>query len=214
MKKKPFVDHKDIVSFLEVLSNYCVFYFGEREGLELYNYYCNNYVYIIPAMKNGKYVHGEKFSRLQLIFIKIKADVFFNRIEVYYVTWPYNKGEIKQIDFGLFELTCFDFYEAFGEFEMSKGEKARLGFSSKLLNLLLPPQKGLLFNHDEWRNKDTVLMEGLYTELKKRNLDIIREYGKSFREFGKDEFLNYIEQKIRKTPQQLSLALWLIVRER
>lgn len=213
MNQKTPVIHKDIVFFLEALSKYCIFYFGEKEGLALYNYYCNNYVYIIPAIKNGKHVYGEKFSKLQLIFTKIKADIFFNKIDIYHVKWPYDSGAIKQIDFELFELTCFSFYEALGESEHNAEERLKLGFSSKVLSLLLPPKKELLFNHEEGSNKDTILLEGLYAELKKRNPDIIKEYGKSFNELSRDELVDYIDKRIKKTPQHISYALWLIIRK-
>ena len=208
MIKKTLVDHKDIIGFLEVQSRYSVFYFGEKKGLELYNYYCNNYVYIIPAMKNGKHVYGEKFSMLQLIFTKIKADVFFSGIDIYQLKWPYDTGEIKQIDFELFELTCYSFYEGFGELIINE-ERLKLGFSNKILALLLPPKKGLLFNHDEWNSKNILLMDRLYVELKKRDPDIIKEYGKSFREFSKNEFIDYIDKKMKGSTQQISYALWV-----
>lgn len=213
MDRKTTIDHNDIVFFLEVLLKYCIFYFGEEEGNALYDYYCNNHGEIMLLIKEEKHTYGEKFSKLQLILTKIKSDVFFNKIAIYFVKWPYDKGEVKQVDYELFDLTCFHFYEALGESKIYKEEKLKLGFNRTILDLLLPPKKDCLFNHDERYNKNTALLERLYAELKRRNSDIIQKYGKNFWQLTKDEFSSYIDQKIEKTPQHLINALWYRIKE-
>src|SRR5215813_3775106 len=99
MNKNTSIEHKDIVFFLEVLSKYCVFYFGDEEGLVLYHYYCNNHADIISEIQKGSRVYGEKLFRIYLIFSKIKTDTFFNNIDIYHVQWPYDKGEVQRVDF-------------------------------------------------------------------------------------------------------------------
>lgn len=213
MDQKGLADPKNIVFFLEVFLKYCIFYFGEEEGKALYDYYCHNHGEIVVCIKDGKHVYGEKFSKIHLILTKIKSDVFFNKIDIYYVKWPYDKGEIKRVDFELFDLTCFHFYEALGESKIYKEEKLKLGFYRNILDLLLPPKKDCLFNHDERYNKNTALLERLYVELKRRNADVIQKYGKNFWQLTKDEFSSYIDQKIEKTSQHLINALWYRVKE-
>ena len=97
--------------------------------------------------------------------------------------------------------------------EIIKEERLKLGFSKKILDLLLPPQKDLLFNHSERPNKHTTLLERLYTELKRKNSDIIKKYEKNFWQLTKDEFSAYVYHKIEKTPQHLINFLWYRVRE-
>jgi hypothetical protein len=208
MDQNILADHKDIVFFLDVLLKYCVFYFGEEEGMALYNYYCDNHADIITVIKNESRSYGEKLFKLHMIFKKIETDIFFNKIDVFYVKWPYDKGEIKPVDFELFQLMCFGFYEALGEARTNKEERIKLGFARRILDLLLPPHKDCLFNHMERPNKNTTLQENLYTELKKRNRDILEEYKKNFWQLTKDEFTVYIDQRIKKTPQHLTNALW------
>lgn len=213
MNKNTSVEPKDIVFFLEVLSKYCVFYFGEKDGMALYNYYCNNHADIISEIKSGSRVYGEKLSRIFLIFNKIKTDIFFNNIGIYHIKWPYDKGEVHRIDFEEFELTCFNFYKALGEYKTSKEEKFKLGFSRKIVDLLRHPQKDLLFNHDERPNKFTDRMERLYATLKKRDDDIAREYGKRFWQMTRDEFSAYMIGRIEETPQHLINFLWYRIKE-
>lgn len=212
MNQKPPVDRKDIVFFLEVLSRYCVFYFGEEEGSVLYNYYHDNHGDVITAIKKGKRVYGAKLPKLDMIFRKINVDVFFDQTEIYHIRWPYDKGEVKQVDFELFELTCFNFYEALGEFR-NEEERLKLGFARRILDLLLPPKKDWLFNHDEKYNKNMALLEQLYAELKKRSPDILEEYGKNFWQLTKDEFSAYIFRRVQKTPQHLINFLWYRIKD-
>jgi hypothetical protein len=58
-----------------------------------------------------------------------------------------------------------------------------------------------------------MLMERLYAELKKRNPDILKKYGKSFSQLSRDQFGNYIDKNIERTPQQLINALWYRIKK-
>jgi hypothetical protein len=206
------VSHKDIVFFLELFASYCTFYFGEHEGAALYHYYYENYLDIIPAIKTGN-ACGEKACNIRKILSKFMTDIFFNKIETYYVKWPYDKGEIKQVDAELFDLKCFHFYESRGECKVSSEERIKLGFSRRALDLLLPPQQNCLFNRNERFNNNTAIMENLYAELKKRNPQILEEYGKNFWELTKNQFESYIIHRIKRTPQHLTNFLWYRIRE-
>jgi len=212
MNQKAPVDREDIIFFLEVLSKYCVFYFGEEEGTVLYNYYHDNHGDVIAVIKKGKRVYGAKLPKLDMIFRKINIDVFFDQTEIYHVRWPYDKGEVKQVDFELFDLTCFNFYETLGESKTSNEEKLKLGFSRRILDLLLPPQKDCLFNRDERFNSNMARLEQLYAELKKRSPDILKEYGKNFWQLTHKEFSAYLFH-LDKTPQQLINVLWYRIKE-
>ena len=212
MNQKAPADH-DVVFFLEVLLRYCTFYFGEKEGTALYNYYHDNHVDVIAAIKDGKRVFGEKLPKLDMIFRKINVDVFCDKTDIYHVKWPYDKGEIKQVDFELFELTCFNFYEDLGESRTNKEERLKLGFGRRILDLLLPPKKDCLFNHDEKYNKNMAMLEQLYAELKKRAPEILEEYGRNFWQLTKDEFSTYIFHRVKKTPQHLINFLWYRIKD-
>lgn len=213
MNQTKTIEQNEFVFFLEVLPRYCVFYFGTEEGMALYNYYCDNHADVSAAIKDAKLVYGEKLFKLHMIFKKIESDIFFNSIQVYHVRWPYDKGETKLVDFELFQLTCFSFYEALGEAKTNKEEKLKLGFSHRIVDLLLPPQKDCLFNHNERFNKNTALLELRYAELKKQNSDILKTHGRNFWELTKDDFTNYIDRRIKKTPQHLANALWYLIKE-
>jgi len=206
------VNHGDIIFFLEVFAKYCSFYFGEQEGADLYNYYYDNHLDIIPALRRGN-ICGEQAFNLHMLLLKLKADIFFNGIQTWHVKSPYDKGEARKVNPPMFELTCFNFYEALGECRVNSEERIKLGFSRKVLDLLLPPQQNCLFNRNERFNNNTAIMENLYAELKKRNLDILKEYGKNFWELTKNQLESYIRHNIKKTPQHLTNFLWYRIRE-
>jgi hypothetical protein len=213
MDKNVPVNASDMVSFLDVLLKYCVFYFGEEEGELLYTYYCENHADVIAAIKKGKRGYGEKLFKLRQIFKKIEADVFFNKTQVFHIKWPYHTGESKLVDFELFQLTRFNFYEALGEARTNKEERLKLAFDRRIVDLLLPPQKDCLFNHAERYNNNMARIEQLYVELKKRNPDILKEYGKNFWELTKNQFSSYIFHRVKRTPQHLVNFLWYRIKE-
>lgn len=208
------MNHKGILSLLEVVSQYCFSLFEKEEGLAVYNYYYDCCDYVIPAMQNGHCLNHDKlFGKVKLVFSRIYSDVYFHKIPTYRIKFPYGSTDVEPLDFEVFASTCCHFYLKLGEYKPTDEERVKLGFGDKILDLLLLPKKDLIFNHEETTNKDSMLMERLYAELKKRNPDILKKYGKSFSQLSRDQFGNYIDKNIERTPQQLINALWYRIKK-
>ena len=214
------MDNKNFVLFLEVLAKYCMRYLDKRDAEIICGYFTNKSSSIIRVIKNTEYLDVDLYVKIDFIVSKIKTDVFEHNVQVYHIRIPYDNTNIEEIDYKTLCLDCCDLLKCCDLYENINNPQANpegnfimIGFERRILDLLLPPKQGLLFNHDEWSNKDTLLMESLYTELKKRDPDIVKEYGKSFREFSREEFVDLVDKKIKKTSKHLSVALWIRARK-
>jgi len=210
------MNSKNIILFFEVLAKYCIRYLEKGDANVICRYFLNKSSGIVRIIKDIKYMDLDMYVKIDFILSKIKTDVFEHSIATYHIKLPYDGSNVEAIDYKTFCLDCCDLLKCCDLYEntqhhqnSTEGSIIMVGFERRILDLLLPPKKGLLFNHNEWSNKDTVLMDGLYAELKKREPDIVREYGKSFREFGREEFVDYIDSQVKKTSKHLSVALWI-----
>ena len=199
------MNNKNITTFLQVLAKYCIRYLDEKDAEIICNCFLNNYSNLVRVIKNEEYLDVDIYVKIDFIFSKIKADVFEHKIKLYYDNIPYDGTNIKQIDFKEFCLECYDY-------QNNEKSIVAISFENKILEFLLPPHEERLFNPTEANNENVIEAEHIYAILKKREPEIIKEYGKSFREFGREDFDVLVNSPIRKTSSEVLRLLWVALR--